>query len=152
MAQSSYADVIVRNLLARRAWLKLGQADIVARMRGLGFTNWHRQTLSRVEQGDRRLVAEELLGLSLALETTISKLMSTEEEDAVELPSGMAISSRRLLINEPSIEWHGNKPELVSPTGRQEAIRARMFKEARDVQRMQERGTDVEFDADPEEM
>ena len=36
-------------------------------MRALGFTNWHRQTMGKVERGDRRLLAVEVMALARVL-------------------------------------------------------------------------------------
>src|SRR5689334_22593535 len=66
----------MRNLRAVRVRKKLEQRDLVERMRLLGFENWHRQTLSRIEQGHRNLLAAELLGLAYALETSIEVLLA----------------------------------------------------------------------------
>jgi transcriptional regulator with XRE-family HTH domain len=81
VALPSYAAVIVRNLRAVRARKGLEQRDLVERMRALGFTNWHRQTLSRIEQGQRNLLAGELLGLVVALEVTMPRLLEPQPDD-----------------------------------------------------------------------
>jgi transcriptional regulator with XRE-family HTH domain len=115
VALSDYADAIVRNVRAERARKGLEQRDLVDRMRALGCTNWHRQTLSRVERGERRLLAEEMFVLALALETSIPRLMGyLGDEKAVELPSGpieaadvMALASGR---NNGAVHFDGNVP------------------------------------------
>ena len=50
-------------------------------MRALGYTYWTRQTMSKVERGDRRVLAEEIPGLAYALMTSISALMAPRDED-----------------------------------------------------------------------
>jgi len=52
-------------------------------MRALGFQEWVRQTVSKVERGERRVTAEEACGLAYALETTIGRLMAPLQEDKV---------------------------------------------------------------------
>lgn len=115
MALSDYAGVIVRNVRAERARKGLEQRDLVERMRALGLTNWHRQTLSRVERGERRLLAEEVFALALALQTSIPRLMGyLGDEKAVELPGGsieaadvMTLASGR---NNGAVQWDRNVP------------------------------------------
>ena len=45
------------NIRATRARKKLDQADVSERMRKLGYTSWHRQTLGKVDRGERKLAA-----------------------------------------------------------------------------------------------
>src|SRR5437016_5771650 len=47
MAPASYSDVILENIRAVRARRQLDQADVSERMRALGYTSWHRQTLGK---------------------------------------------------------------------------------------------------------
>jgi hypothetical protein len=78
------------------------------------FTNWHRQTISRVELGERRLVAEEVFALAVVLQTSIPRLMGyLGDEKGVEFPTGsiespdvMALASGR----PAPVEWDGNVP------------------------------------------
>jgi transcriptional regulator with XRE-family HTH domain len=85
MAPASYGDTLLENIRATRARKKLDQAVVSERMRKLGYTSWHRQTLGKVERGERRLAASELLGLALALETNIPVLLSGPPDDGIEL-------------------------------------------------------------------
>lgn len=71
---ASPGERIAANIRAERARAGIGQADVVERMRNLGYTNWHRQTMGKVEQGERRVLAEEILGLAVCLGTTVPKL------------------------------------------------------------------------------
>jgi transcriptional regulator with XRE-family HTH domain len=118
MASTSYADVAVRNIRAWRARQKLDQADVVERMRNLGFKNWHRQTLSRIEQGERRVTVEELLGLSYALDVTMPRLLEPQPDDQrISLPGGMRLPARsvQLLVagtHPRTFAWKGNVPVL----------------------------------------
>lgn len=93
MAQASFSDVIVRNIRTLRARKGLDQGDVVERMRNLGFTNWHRQTMSKIELGQRRVTMEELLGLVLVFETSWGSLMfpAAGELRLATLPGGQPV-------------------------------------------------------------
>ena len=69
-------DELAANIRAARARKRLQQSDVVAGMRALGFSEWHRQTVSRVERGERRVLAEEICALATVLETSVAALMS----------------------------------------------------------------------------
>jgi transcriptional regulator with XRE-family HTH domain len=118
VADASYADVIVRNIRALRARKRLGQGDVVERMRNLGYTTWHRPTLGRVERGERRLFAEELLGLAAALDVTMHQLLEPQPDDQrVEFPGGASVDVQavRLLVtgtNPHTFVWKDNVPAL----------------------------------------
>lgn len=89
-------------------------------MRALGFEDWRQQTVANVEKGKRRITAEEVLALVLALESTIDRILAPIGGDLwVELPSG----SREFLpgievINlakgakggTGTVRWHENTP------------------------------------------
>lgn len=93
MAPTVYSDVLARNIRAARNRHRLGQATVVARMRALGYTSWHRPTIGNVERGERRVTAEEILGLAEALGTSVGALMAPVEDDKiVEFPSGAAVT------------------------------------------------------------
>jgi hypothetical protein len=86
-------------------------------MRALGFAAWVRQTVQRVEREKRRLVAEEILGLAVALETSVAELMSVHPADAVDLvslPSGAVLPPEEveaMLGGKRSlIQWDGATP------------------------------------------
>lgn len=117
----SYGTLIARNLLAARARARLKQADVAARMRALGFS-WHPQTVGEVENGRRRVTAEEILGLAAALETSVGRIMSPLNEDRhLKLPSGQTIPGA--MVRDPmgfardnSITWEGNVPGFGTPS------------------------------------
>ena len=69
-------EAIIDNVRAYRARRRLDQADVVMAMRALGYTNWHRQTMSKVERGERRLLAEEIIGLARVLATFPAHLLA----------------------------------------------------------------------------
>lgn len=107
-----YGDMIAANIRAARSRRGLAQAVVVARMRDLGFTSWHRQTMGNIERGDRRVTAEEIFGLAEALEVAIPMLMTAAEPDVwVEFPNGKAIHSisvERLAgrgLNDHAVQW-----------------------------------------------
>jgi transcriptional regulator with XRE-family HTH domain len=115
VALSDYADAIMRNVRAERARKGLEQRDLVERMRALGCANWHRQTLSRVERGERRLVAEEVFALAIALQTSIPALMGNlGDEKGIELPGGVITSAEVMTLasgrNSGAVQWEGNVP------------------------------------------
>lgn len=153
MASASYGDRLVQNISAERVRKKLDQGQVAARMRALGFTNWHRQTLGKVERGERRLLADELLWLAVAMDITVSVLTTARDEDGpVEAPAGLAIPARRTLFDDGSVRWDGDRPVLSSATAEQEARRRLMHSEARAVQKAQSRGVDVAIEVDPEDV
>src|SRR6266581_8369991 len=113
MASTTYGDVLAENIRAARSRKRLGQADVVARMRALGHDSWHRQTMGKVERGERRVTGEEILGLAYALETSIAALMMpTEEAKRVAFPGGeVGVESVRYSVlgsTDQAIRWNGN--------------------------------------------
>jgi 8-oxo-dGTP diphosphatase len=86
-----YRLILGRNVSGDRGRLQLSQTAVAARMRALGFTDWHQQTVASVEKGKRRVTVEEVLGLVEALETTLPRLLAPININGdlwVELPSG----------------------------------------------------------------
>jgi hypothetical protein len=108
----SYGGVVAANIRAARSRKDLTQDALAARMRHLGFTAWLRQTVPSVEKGRRRVTAEEVLGLALALETTIAALMGASDQDgSIDLPNGQpvgAVSVENLAgngFNDRAVVW-----------------------------------------------
>jgi transcriptional regulator with XRE-family HTH domain len=93
MADATFSDLIVRNIRTLRTRNDLDQGDVVEEMRKLGFANWHRQTLSKIERGDRRVTLEELLGLIVVFKASWGSLLfpAAGEYRAVTLPSGSPV-------------------------------------------------------------
>jgi transcriptional regulator with XRE-family HTH domain len=128
MTASAYGEILARNVKAARTGAGLDQNELAERMRSLGFSEWRFQTVGNVERGKRRLAAEELLGLALALETTIQHLVDPSEgrpgrEGFVELPSGETVSSDFVTslvygMNAGAVEWADGKPEFGPETKR----------------------------------
>ena len=121
MAPTTYAEVLARNIRAARTRKRLGQTTVVERMRALGFTSWHRPTLGNVERGERRVTAEEIFGLSEALETSIGALMTPVEDDkVVEFPSDAAVTVEHVRLsvrgqNDGAVQWNGDSPVFPPP-------------------------------------
>lgn len=86
-------------------------------MRRLSYTYWTRQTVSKVERGDRRVLADEIPGLAYALQTTISALMAPRDEDKTvefqpdgeSIPIGSVQLSARGQIDD-SVWWDDDEP------------------------------------------
>lgn len=114
----TYADVLAKNVRAARARKGLDQEPLAARMRALGYSAWRRQTVANVEKGSRRLAAEEVLALALALESSLVGLLEPVRDDRqVELPSGTKLEV--LAIHEliwggagAVVSWEGDVPHI----------------------------------------
>lgn len=119
---TSYGAIVARNLRAARSRAGLGQAGVAARMQALGFTQWVPQTVSKSERNTRRLMVEEILGLSVAMETTIGRLMQPDGDDrTVELqPGGPAVSVNLVRLSVigqrvfGEVTWDGDKPRIIA--------------------------------------
>jgi transcriptional regulator with XRE-family HTH domain len=93
MTTRTLGTLLASNIRAARSRIGLDQADVTTRMRKLGFGTWHRQTLGNIETSKRRVTAEEVIGLALALETTIPRLLEPLAEDGwVQMPSGELVA------------------------------------------------------------
>jgi transcriptional regulator with XRE-family HTH domain len=135
MTTSTYHEVLARKAKAARLRAELGQDEVAARMRSLGFEEWRFQTVGNVERGKRRLTAEELLGLALALGTTLQYLLEPSEDDGrddfVALPSGETVSSDFVTslvygVKAGAVTWTDNKPDF-GPETRRTSPSTRMF-------------------------
>lgn len=119
----AYRDALAARLRSVAAGRGLEQANLAARMKALGYT-WHRQTVSAVFQGSRRITAEEILGLSIALETSISELMAPLTNSSrgkfVGLPNGAVVTASEVSgsagagIPGGFIRWEGDNPIFPS--------------------------------------
>ena len=91
---SAPGEVLARNVAAARVRRGLQQKDIAERMNALGYQRWYAQTASATERGQRRLTADELPGLALALQTTVARLMAPNADDGeMVLPSGLTLAA-----------------------------------------------------------
>jgi transcriptional regulator with XRE-family HTH domain len=124
MPPRAYRDVLARNFRAARAALDIGQADVAERMTGAGYPEWRRQTVARVEQGKRRLTAEEVFALAYVLETSVTRLMSpTEEDHWVAFPNGHVVHAQHAMgrmrgTADGAVRWEGNTPVFMAEQAR----------------------------------
>jgi transcriptional regulator with XRE-family HTH domain len=128
----TYADLLARNLRAARGAEGLSQADVAERMQALGFRSWLSQTVSASERGKRRITAEEVIGLCVALEHPPGALLLPVRGDSqdVSLPGGQLVRLGReahdfTLLTAPRPDgtpephaWDGNVPKLRTMEGR----------------------------------
>jgi transcriptional regulator with XRE-family HTH domain len=123
MEAKTYAEVLAANFRAARARIGLSQETTAARMKALGFSGWRYQTVGVVENGKRKLSAEEVMALAWVLELSISALMSPAAEDGeVRFPSGERVSARSVAMlaiayNDRSVTWDGEDPEFKPDDG-----------------------------------
>jgi 8-oxo-dGTP diphosphatase len=115
----SYGELLARNVRSLRARIYLDQEPLAARMRSLGFTAWRRQTVARIEQGQRRLTADEIPGLALALETTMATLMApTRDDPAIKFSAGVldaeSVRESAAGYNTEPVRWEGNRPVFAT--------------------------------------
>jgi transcriptional regulator with XRE-family HTH domain len=119
----TYADVLTENFRAARARTGLGQEAVAARMRALGFGEWRYQTVGVIENGKRKLSAEEVMALAWVLGTTITTLMRTPEDlIGLRFRSGDVISARSVSLlahayNDEAVSWNGAEPEFRPDSG-----------------------------------
>ena len=120
MVTTPYGLVLSRNARAARTRKGLGQEEVAARMRALGYDSWLRQTVSNTEQGKRRPLAEEIAALAAALETSISQLVTpaAEDNDEIKVQAGddtVAVTVWRWIsaINDRTIRWEDGRPVLA---------------------------------------
>jgi hypothetical protein len=142
-----YALILGANVGAARSRLRLRQASLAARMAALGW-NWHPQTVSEVEAGRRALRADEILGLTLALETSVMALMSPPfDAPAVATPSGDLVGAARFAAIDGSVEWDGDTPKIIAPSGSTPVLDAMMAGKREELRRMEEYIDDLRRDA-----
>lgn len=115
---ASYDEVLAANITAARARRRLSQRDIAERMAALGFP-WRQQIVAAAETRGRRVTVGEILGLALALETTIGNLMDSADDNLIGLPSGDLILARSVLrsvrhFNDGMVSWDGNQPRIAT--------------------------------------
>ena len=87
------SDALAANIRSMRARKRLGQADVSERMQALGFTVWRRQTVANVEQGKRRVTAEEVIALALIFGTTAGSLLDLSANGTVLFPCGQEVTT-----------------------------------------------------------
>jgi transcriptional regulator with XRE-family HTH domain len=90
-------DALSANLRSQRARINIGQDELATRMTALGW-KWVRQTVSKVEHGQRRVTAEEIFGLAQALDTTATSLMQISANGPVFFPNGQEVIAARSAV------------------------------------------------------
>jgi len=120
MEAASYDQIVVRNIRAVRARAGLDQAVIVERMRALGFTTWHRQTMGKIERCERRLLGlDELNALAWALEVSLFELLKPPETATlVRFPSGDVIAAHSVAaslgaFDDQAVTWDDTTPRFA---------------------------------------
>ena len=74
--QALIREELAANIRAARARNRLEQRDVEAGMRDLGFSQWNRGVMGKIERGQRSLRAEEIYALATVLGTSVAMLMS----------------------------------------------------------------------------
>lgn len=117
---ADYAEVLGRNLAVARTRLDISQEDVAERMRQLGYAAWARATVSKSERGSRPVTAAEVIGLAMALETTVPGLMAPFDMEEL-APVRLQRGARNLFANDVgyvtvgkkipagALRWEGNK-------------------------------------------
>ena len=119
MAALTYDEVLAGRLRAARAEAGLDQAVIVERMRALGYATWHRQTMGKIERGERRLLVGEVMALAWVLGVTLLELMKpAESAGLVAFPSGELIAAHSIAAslgayNDGAVTWSGTTPRVT---------------------------------------
>ena len=86
MESATRGQMLAANLRAARERAALSQRVTAARMQALGYTEWYNATVSNVETGKRRVMAEEVMALAVVFETNTAALMSQESPDGTPAP------------------------------------------------------------------
>jgi transcriptional regulator with XRE-family HTH domain len=133
-----YGLVLAANIAAARTRLRLRQAQLAQRMTQLGW-RWYPQTVSEAEAGRRAIRADELLGLSIALETTIAVLTTVPlDVGLVGLPSGDLVSAERLAVLDDTARWDGDELRLAEPRAASVHLDAQLAEKRRELRLMEE--------------
>lgn len=116
-ASQPYGQVLAGNVAAARVRLRISQELLAERMRDLGVGQWRKQTVSELEAGRRAIRADELLPLSIALDTTVPVLTTLPVGvAAVTLPNGVPVGANRVVSNDQTFAWDGNRLKVAPPT------------------------------------
>jgi hypothetical protein len=135
----SYRDILAGNVAAERARTRLRQESLAERMRALGWKTWRKQTVSDIEVGKRAIQGDEMLGLALALQTTVPALMALPFDAAiVALPSGDLVARDRVTANIGTVEWEDDSPKLTPPGGVMPPLDAQLTGKREELRRMEE--------------
>lgn len=120
----SYADLLARNLRAARAAARISQVEVAERMNSLGFPEWRRQTVARVEKAERKTSAEEVFWLSYVLGASVARLMvPTEDDHWVAAPNGKVIHAQHAIgrmrsTGDAAVRWDRNTAIFMAEQAR----------------------------------
>jgi transcriptional regulator with XRE-family HTH domain len=129
-----YAKVLAGNVAAQRTRMRLKQSDLAERMRQQGW-KWFPQTVSEMEAGRRAIRADELLGLSIALDTTPLVLVTLPiGMAATALPSGQPVDASRLINPDQMFTWDDNRLKPAASTRPDQLIDAMIAQRRREGQ------------------
>jgi ADP-ribose pyrophosphatase YjhB (NUDIX family) len=118
--------------------MRLRQRDLANRMRAQGF-HWYGQTVSELEQGKRVIRADEMLGLAIALESTVPALMAPPPvAAAIVLPSGELVAASRVTEIGSDATWDGDRLKITSPAGPTSALDALLAGKRDELRRLEE--------------
>lgn len=123
MAPTPYGEILARRIRSVRAEKRLKQDSVARRMRALGFDGWTRQIVGSTEKPTRRVTAAEIIGLAIALETSVPTLLSAVPDDeAVAFPTGqLTVKSMVDLVtglNDRSVRWVDDDSPVFAPGGK----------------------------------
>jgi transcriptional regulator with XRE-family HTH domain len=71
-----WRETLAANIRAERARASLSQTVLAELMRDIGFSHWLSQTVGASERGQRRVTAEEILGIAKVLGCPAGALMN----------------------------------------------------------------------------
>lgn len=94
--EADLGSVLAENVAEIRKRLGLSQAALAERMAAFGDT-FHQTTVSRIEQGERQVTAEELFRLAAALDVPPSALVIRSDGGPVELGLRQAMAPDRMV-------------------------------------------------------
>jgi transcriptional regulator with XRE-family HTH domain len=116
-APQPYGLVLAGNVAAARIRLRISQESLAERMRALGLGNWRKQTVSELEAGRRAIRADELLPLSIGLDTTAAVLTTLPVGmTAAALPNGQPVGAYRVITPDQTFAWDGNRLKVAPST------------------------------------
>jgi transcriptional regulator with XRE-family HTH domain len=133
-----YAKILAANVAAQRKWVRLRQRELANRMRAQGWP-WYAQTVSELEQGKRVIRADEMLGLAVALETTVPALMTPPPvAAAIVLPSGELVAASRVTEIGNSTAWDGDDLKITPPGSSASALDTLLAGKRDELRRLEE--------------
>jgi hypothetical protein len=98
------AETVAGNVRVYRQLRRLEQGVVARRLQSLGIP-WRQVTVSEVERNQRNVTITELLGLAVALETTIEQLLDPRGPERMRGPY--------LVLEDPELQTLKAGPPLV---------------------------------------